>query len=138
MGNTSSFLESILRKKVKNKKREKERGGSQAPKRDWQHQFDWTWEMILWVLVLPQNKEAFDDSSNFLTSQMPKQTSHLQRPSYTVPSILSQSLCKECMGQASQSLIWVLALWRAAAVLKACFRVSITSSTYRKKQSSGL
>lgn len=45
------------------------------------------------------------------------------------PSIRSQSLCRSCMGQASHSWIWVLLLCKAAAVVKACFRVSITSST---------
>lgn len=48
------------------------------------------------------------------------------------PSIRSQSLCRSCIGQASHSLIWVLELCSAAAVLKACFRVSITSSTWEE------
>lgn len=47
------------------------------------------------------------------------------------PSIRSQSLCRSCMGQASHSWICVLLLCRAAAVKKACFKVSITSSTWR-------
>lgn len=47
-----------------------------------------------------------------------------------LPSIRSQSLCRSCMGQASHSWISVLLLCKAAAVVKACFRVSITSSTW--------
>lgn len=71
VGNASSSLESASGKKVKKFKKRKK---SQAPRRDWLHKFDWMWEMILRALGSPRNKEAFNNSSNFLTSSTPKQT----------------------------------------------------------------
>lgn len=50
-----------------------------------------------------------------------------------LPSIRSQSLCKPCMGQSSHSWMGVLLLCKAAAVEKACFKVSITSSTCHER-----
>lgn len=99
--------------------------------------FDGAREMPLRFL-LPVKQRTIQWRWGLQHVNMPKQTLLMPRPHSMVPSILSQSLCKECMGQASHSLIWVLALCSAAAVLKACFRVSMTSSTYKKKQNSGL
>lgn len=45
------------------------------------------------------------------------------------PSILSQSLCRPCKGQPSQSWAGALAVCCTAATVKACFRVIMISST---------
>lgn len=55
------------------------------------------------------------------------------RPDSSSPSILSHSLWSCCMGQLSHCWLWVFAFCCSAATEKACFKVSMISSTYRSK-----
>lgn len=88
------------------------------------------WPALLWVgtvLWLWNKQTGFISVNKWCEWESERLTDVL-----IAPSIRSQSLCRSCIGQASHSLIWVLELCNVTAVLKACFIVSITSSTWQE------